>query len=245
MLFDLSFASEILRNLASASAVTIQVTLASFTLAVFFGLILFIQSQTAGRATTISLRFLSDFIRSTPLLIQLYAMYFVLPEAGIRLSPMLGGVLVLGLHYGCYAAETYRAAYFSVPEGQWEAAYALGLSRAKTGALVIFPQMLPTVVVGLGNSLIALFKESATLSAIGVMELLSQAKEIGSENFRYTEPITLAGVIYLTLSLVAAAAISAAERKFKRHARSDRDHSEIHHSPNTCRKTGNSPLTNP
>lgn len=213
---DLSFALAILPHLATAAIVTVQATVAGFALAVVFGLLLFVGQQAGNRAVARLLHVVMDFIRSTPLLVQLYTMYFVLPEFGIRLSPMTGGVLVLGLHYGCYAAETYRAAYLSVRNGQWEAAFALGLSGRQAVGLVILPQMLPVLVVGLGNSLIILFKESATLSAIGVMELLTQAKEIGAENFSYTEPITIAGLIYLVLSLLTASLVALVERRPER-----------------------------
>lgn len=207
MLFDVSFALRLIPDLAAGAVVTLQTALLGFALAVLVGLVLFLAREMAPSPIARLVGFIVEFVRSTPLLIQLYGMFFVLPDFGIRLGSMAGGILVLGLHYGCYASEIYRSALLSVPAGQWEGAHALGLSRVQAAVLVVFPQMLRTLVIGLGNSLIALFKDTASLSAIGISEILARAKEIGAENFRYTEPITLAGLFFLLLSLLTALGI--------------------------------------
>jgi len=159
---------------------------------------------------------LVEFIRSTPLLIQIFFLFFVLPEFGIVLDAFMAGVLALGLHYGAYCSEVYRAGLEAVPRGQWEAATALNLDQTTTFRDIILPQALPPVVPALGNYLIALFKETPLLSAIAVLELMQTAKIIGSETFRYTEPITLVGLFFLAMSLVSAALIRAAERMLNR-----------------------------
>lgn len=141
------------------------------------------------------LLFLWSFSKYTPVSSDLF-LFYVLPDAGIRLSPFQTGVLALGLHYSAYLAEVYRAGIDSVPEGQWEAAQALSLSKVHTFRAVILPQALPPVIPALGNYLIAMFKDTPMLSAITVLELLQTAKIIGADTFRYIEPLTLVGILF-------------------------------------------------
>jgi polar amino acid transport system permease protein len=153
-----------------------------------------------------------EFIRSTPLLIQIFFLYYVMPEFGLTMSAMLTGVVALGLHYGTYCSEVYRAGLANVPKGQWEASIALNLSTWTTFKNVILPQAIPPVVPALGNYLVALFKETPLLSVIAVMELMQTAKILGSESFRYVEPITLVGAFFLVFSLISSALIRRLER---------------------------------
>jgi len=147
---------------------------------------------------------LIEFVRSTPLLVQMYFLFYVLPQSGVQMSPLATGILALGVHYAAYCAEVYRAGIESVPRGQLEAATALNMSAWRTAVGVVLPQAIPPVVPALGNYLVAMFKDTPLLSAITVVELLQQSKIIGSTTFRYTEPLTLVGVLFLLLSLVAA-----------------------------------------
>jgi polar amino acid transport system permease protein len=155
---------------------------------------------------------LVQFFRSTPLLVQIYFLFYVLPDAGFRLNPFQTGILALGLHYSAYLAEVYRAGINSVPEGQWEAARALDLSRVHTFKSIILPQAIPPIIPALGNYLIAMFKDTPMLSAITVLELLQTAKIIGADTFRYIEPLTLVGVFFLILSLISARMIRLLEQ---------------------------------
>ena len=128
------------------------------------------------------------------------------------MDAMPTGVLALGLHYGAYCSEVYRAGLSNVPKGQWEASIALNLSSWTTFKDVILPQAIPPVVPALGNYLVALFKETPLLSVIAVLELMQTAKILGSETFRYVEPITLVGLFFLVFSLISAALIRRVER---------------------------------
>ena len=145
-------------------------------------------------------------------LLQVYFLYFVLPTIGIVLPALLVGVLALSLHYGTYVSEAYRAGIASVGEGQRNAAAALGLSPRAAFTYVVFPQAIRRSYPALGNHLIALFKETPLLSAIAIVELLQTAKIIGSETFRYNEPITIVGLILLALSLFSAGLVRRVER---------------------------------
>jgi len=110
----------------------------------------------------------------------------------------------------------YRSGFDNIPRGQWEASVALNLSQWTTFKDIIIPQVIPPIVPALGNYLVALFKEKPLLSAIAVLELMQTAKIIGSETFRYTEPITLVGAFFLLMSLVSATGIRVLERMLNR-----------------------------
>jgi polar amino acid transport system permease protein len=213
-LWDWSYTWEILPTLARASLVTIQATILGFLLAVTVGLLLAILRMSKSGWVAIPTAGFIEFIRSTPLLIQIFFVFFVFPEFGVNLSAMTAGVLAIGLHYGTYCSEVYRSGLANIPRGQWEASTALNLSGFHTFRDVIIPQAIPPVVPALGNYLVALFKETPLLSAIAVLELMQTAKILGSENFRYTEPITLVGLFFLVFSLVTAALIRQVERHF-------------------------------
>lgn len=217
MFWDWQFVGQIIPQLAQASVVTIFATFLGFIIAAFLGLAFALGRMFGPKWIAIPLIGLIEGIRSTPLLIQIFFIYFVLPEAGVSVGAMTAGVLALGLHYATYCSEVYRAGLANVPRGQWEASLALNLPTWRTFRDIIIPQAIPPVVPALGNYLVSLFKDTPLLSAIGVLELLQTAKIIGSENFRYTEPITLVGVIFLLLSLLSAVIIGFIERWLKRH----------------------------
>ncbi len=216
MIWDWGYTFEILPVLAQASVVTIQATLMGFMLAAVLGLIFAILRMSDSPSISLPAAGIVEFIRSTPLLIQIFFIYFVGPEFGVTLNALTAGILALGLHYGTYCSEVYRAGIEGVPRGQWEAATALNLGAYDTFKDIIIPQAIPPVVPALGNYLVALFKETPLLSAIAVLELMQTAKILGSQTFRYTEPITLVGLFFLVMSLVSAAGIRALERHLDR-----------------------------
>jgi len=207
-LFDVAAAWSMLPALLYAARLTLLAAILGFALALGVGLAAYLLGRRAHGFVRL--------VRGTPLLVQLYFGYYVLPSVGIRLSAMTGGVLVLGLHFGCYVAEVYRAGFAAVPRGQYEAAAALGLSRVARLRLVILPQAIRPMVPALGNYLIAIFKETPLLSALGVPEMVLRAQLIGAETFQYLEVMTLVGVIFLVISLGASALLHGLERKMAR-----------------------------
>lgn len=210
MIWDWAFAFEILPVLARAAMVSIEATLIGFALAASLGLVLaVVRIAVPWTGWTISV--LVELIRSTPLLIQIFFLYFVFPKFGVVLDGFTAGVLAIGIHYAAYCSEVYRAGFDNIPRGQWEASIALNLSAWTTFRDIIIPQAIPPIVPALGNYLVALFKETPLLSAIAVLELMQTAKIIGSETFRYTEPMTLVGLFFLAMSLVSAALIRSLE----------------------------------
>jgi polar amino acid transport system permease protein len=209
-MWDWEFALEIVPTLGRAAVVTIEATLLGFAIAASLGLLLAVV-RIAAPSSGWTISVLVELVRSTPLLIQIFFLYFVFPKFGVVLDAFTAGVLAIGIHYAAYCSEVYRAGFDNIPRGQWEAAVALNLSSWTTFRDVIIPQAIPPIVPALGNYLVALFKETPLLSAIAVLELMQTAKIIGSETFRYTEPITLVGVFFLAMSLASAALIRMVE----------------------------------
>ncbi|WP_313526264.1 ectoine/hydroxyectoine ABC transporter permease subunit EhuD [Stutzerimonas kunmingensis] len=199
--FDWHFAREILPRLLDASLTTIGIALAGFAIAVVLGLFLAIGRRSRLLWLSWPITGLIEFVRSTPLLIQVYFLFYVFPNYGLNLSAMQAGIIGIALHYACYTAEVYRAGLDAVPRSQWEAVTALNMKPWTAYRDVILPQALRPVLPALGNYLISILKDTPVLSAITVVEIMQRAKNIGSESFRYLEPITMVGLFFLILSL--------------------------------------------
>lgn len=214
-LFDWQFAWQIMPALLRAAMTTIGITLVAFALALVLGLVLAMMRRSRLRAFSWPATGVIEFIRSTPLLIQLYFLFYVLPDYGLTMSALMAGMLGLALHYACYVAEVYRAGLDSVPRGQWEAAKAMSLGPWDAYRSIVLPQAIRPIVPALGNYLIAMFKDTPVLSAITVVELMLQAKNIGSQSFRYIEPITLTGLFFLIISLVVALLVRRLEAQLR------------------------------
>ncbi|WP_372965760.1 ectoine/hydroxyectoine ABC transporter permease subunit EhuD [Marinobacter sp.] len=199
--WKLDFTWEILPRLLAAAGNTMLAAGGGYVVAVVLGLVFALAQRTPSRLLTFVVRELVEFIRSTPLLLQIFFIYYVGPQFGLRLSPWSAGLIAIGLHYAAYLSEVYRGGIESVPKGQWEAARAINLSTAKTYRRIIIPQALPPALAGMGNYLVGIFKDTPMLSVIGVAELMHAANSIGAENFRYLEPYTIVGLIFLAISL--------------------------------------------
>lgn len=204
MQWDWQFTAEILPRLISATGNTLLAAGIGYSIAAVLGLVLALAQRTPLKLLTRATQEFTDFVRSTPLVLQIFFVYYVGPEYGLSLSPWVAGMIAIGLHYGAYLSEVYRGGIESVPKGQWEACTALNLSSAQMYKRIILPQALPPSVAGMGNYLVGIFKDTPMLSVIGVAELMQTANAIGGQNYRYLEPYTIVGVIFLTISLVTA-----------------------------------------
>jgi polar amino acid transport system permease protein len=208
-----AFVHQILPDLLSGLKLTVLATALASLLSLSLGLMWALLRRSERAVTRRLVAGFIEFIRRTPLLVQLYFVFFVLPTFGLTLTPLAAGVITLGVHYSTYSSEIYRAGIGAVPIGQWEAATALDLPKAQLWRQVVLPQAIPKVLPALGNTVIAMFKETALLSAITVQELMERAKAIGTETYTYTEPLIVAGVFYFILSYTSGAAIRLWERR--------------------------------
>jgi len=209
------FALAILPRLLAATISTLLAALIGYAIAMVLGLLLALAQRATIPGLQRVIRELVEFVRSTPLVLQIFFVFYVGPQFGINLSPWVAGMIALGLHYSCYLSEVYRAGIDAVPRGQWEACKALNLSVRRTYLGIIFPQALATAVPGMGNYLVGILKDTPMLSVIGVAELMHAANAIGSQNYRYLEPFTLVGLIFLFISLPTAGLVRLFERRLR------------------------------
>ncbi len=209
------FAWEILPRLLVATGYTLMAAGIGYAIAVVLGLVFALAQRTPSRVLTLVVREVIEFIRSTPLVLQIFFVFYVGPQFGLRLSPWTAGMIAIGLHYAAYLSEVYRGGLESVPKGQWEAATSLNLSTSRTYFRIIIPQALPPSLAGMGNYLVGIFKDTPMLSVIGVAELMHTATAIGSETYRFLEPYTMVGVIFLALSLPTAAGMRLFEARVR------------------------------
>lgn len=181
---------------------TIPLTVASFTL----GLVIAIFTALARISSITPLRWLAKFfisiIRGTPLLLQLFMIFYGLPSFGIVLDPWPSAIIAFSLNVGGYAAETIRAAILSIPKGQWEAASTIGLTRNQALIRIILPQAARVAIPPLSNTLISLVKDTSLASVVLVTEIFRVAQEIAAPTFEFFTMYAVAGIYYWVLSQV-------------------------------------------
>jgi len=207
--WDHAFA--VLPQLFDGFRYTLLATVLGTLIALVLGLVVAIIRRSAPRLISTPFTWVVEFIRMTPLVVQLVF-------ANLVLSPYMEstlsiGIWVLGIHYTTYMAEVYRAGIDSVPKGQWEAATALSLPRMRTWRSVVVPQAIRNTLPALGNYAISMFKETPFLVVIYVGEMVRNAQTYGGDTFRYTEAITLAGLIFLAASYPTSLLIRRLEKK--------------------------------
>ncbi|CAL9295969.1 ectoine/hydroxyectoine ABC transporter permease subunit EhuD [Streptomyces griseoincarnatus] len=193
--------------------VTLQVLAIGSVISFVLGLVWALLMRVPSRWVTWPVGTVTEFVRNTPLLVQLFFLFYVMPEWGLTLSALTTGVIGIGLHYSTYTMQVYRAGIEAVPVGQWEAATALNLPMRRTWTAVILPQAVRRVVPALGNYVIAMLKDTPILMAITVLEMLGEAQLFARETFQFTEPLTVIGVAFIVISYLASLALRALERR--------------------------------
>ena len=214
MEWDWNVAMDVMPRLAAGLVVTVQATFVGALLAYVLGLFVAILKMSRVASVRVVTYWTSEFIRRTPLLVQLYFLFYVLPDIGIFLSPFMAGVIGLGLHFSTYTSEVFRAGIENVPKGQWDAARALNYSPVQTWKDVILPQAIPPMIPPLANYLITMFKETPLLAAITVVELFNAANIYSNSHYKYLEPMTLVGLFFLLVSVPSAIAAIKLEKRF-------------------------------
>ncbi len=212
--WDWAFVWSLVPEMLDALAVTAYCTVYGFVVAVVLGFFLALGRRSDHRWIRWPATAFIEFIRSTPLLVQLYFLYFGLSAAtGFNFTSNQALIVGLGVHYATYCSEAYRAGINSVPTGQWEAATAMNLRPVTTWTRVIVPQAIPNALPALGNYLVAGFKDAPLGFAINVTGLMFFATTIRAREFRPIEPFLLIGVGFLLVSIPAAWLIRRLERR--------------------------------
>lgn len=156
-----------------------------------------------------------EFVRGTPILVQLYIVYYGLPSLGIEFPDVLAGIITLSLNSAAYVAEIIRAGISAVDKGQMEAARSLGMSNAQAMRHIIIPQAFKNILPALGNEFIVVVKESSIVSVIGIHELMYNADTVRGNTFRPFEPLIIAALLYFVMTFTLSKVLGVVERRMK------------------------------
>lgn len=184
-----------------ATLVTLTLSIVSMILAIILGSILAIMRIFGPKSISIAATSFIEIIRGTPLLIQLFIIFYALPSIGIKLSPMLAAILGLGINYAAYEAENYRAGLLAIARGQMEAALSLGMGRRQALRYIILPQSFKIVIPPVTNDFISLLKDSSLVSVITMVELTKVYNQVAATYFDYLGTGIIVAIIYLLIGL--------------------------------------------
>ena len=196
---------------------TIPVSLASFAIGLAIALVMALMRLSANPVVSFVARAYISVIRGTPLLVQLFVIFYGLPTLGVTLSPWPSAIIAFSLNVGGYAAEVIRAAILSVPKGQWEAGYTIGMSRITTLRRLILPQAARVSVPPLSNTFISLVKDTSLASLILVTELFRRAQEIAAFSQEFLLVYIEAALVYWVFCLVLSSGQTRLERRLDRY----------------------------
>ncbi|CAH0442619.1 ectoine/hydroxyectoine ABC transporter permease subunit EhuD [Ralstonia pseudosolanacearum] len=194
-------AQEFLPILLQGAVVTVEVTVLSFLLSSVIGLALALMRLSPIKAVSAAGATIVNIIRGLPIIVQLFYIYFVLPDVGIQLTAFQAGVIGLGIAYSAYQAENFRAGIEAVDPGQREAAQAMGMRGALIMRRVILPQAFRIALPPYGNTLVMMLKDSSLVSTITVAEMTRAGQLIASSTFQNMTVYTLVALLYLLMSL--------------------------------------------
>ena len=214
-MFSLSDVIAFLPPLLQGAWLTIVVSVLSFVLALIVGLVIGV----ARMSPLAPLRFVTAFyiqvIRGTPLLLQLFFIYYVLPYNGVVLSPFVSAVIGLTANYAAYMAEIFRSGIQAIHKGQWEAGAATGMSKRLLMRRIILPQAIRIIIPSLGNNFVSIFKDSALVSVITMRDLMFSGQLLASATFKHFEIYAMVAAIYLAISYPAAMLVEWIERRLE------------------------------
>jgi polar amino acid transport system permease protein len=213
---SLSDVSNMLPTLLGGLRITVLATFVIMALALVAGL----PVALARMSSNAFLRSIStvyvQVLRGTPVLLQLFVLYYVLPFAGIKLDPWAAGIAGMTLAYAAYLSEIYRSGIQAVDRGQTEAALSLGMSRVQVMGLIVLPQAIRIIIPPIGNTFIGLFKDTSLLSILTIRELMFEGQRLAATNFRYITIFSLIAVLYLLVCWPSAAIVERLEQRLKR-----------------------------
>jgi len=213
---DFSFLSKYQMFFIEGAQYTVIIAFFTVLLGSLFGLFLSLLKLSNNKIFKFIAAAYIEFIRGTPILVQLYIIYYGLPVIGIELPDMLAGVVTLSINSSAYVAEIIRAGINAVDKGQMEAARSLGMSNAMAMRLIIIPQAFKNILPALGNEFITIIKESSIVSVIGIGELMYKADTVRGNTALPFEPLIVAAIIYFILTFSLSKLLGMAEGRLKR-----------------------------
>jgi cystine transport system permease protein len=197
---------------------TVPLTLASFAIGLALAFIVALVRLFGPKWAVAAVRFYVWLFRGSPLLVQLFVIFYGLPNVGIVLDPLTAAIIGFSLNVGAYNSEVIRGVIESIPKGQWEAAYSMGMTREQALRRAILPQAARVALPPLSNSFIALVKDTSLAAVLTVPEVFQAAQRIASVTYEPLILYTEAALVYLLFSSVLSSAQVRLERKFGRHA---------------------------
>ena len=212
----MSFVLEMMPYLLSGAVTTVKLSVEAMAIALVLGLAIALMRLSRSRSLQIFATAYVEFIRGTPLLVQLFIIYYGLPQYGIRLDAFTAGVSGLALNYSAYLAEVYRSGILAVDKGQWEAGNSIGLSRVALMSYVILPQAFRIILPPVGNYFISMLKDSALAATVSVVELMRAAQLRVAITFRAMDIYLLVAVIYFIMSYPCSLIIRQLEKTMSR-----------------------------
>ncbi|MHB1414428.1 MAG: amino acid ABC transporter permease [Chloroflexota bacterium] len=213
---DLSFLQSILPQLLAGAWITIQLTVFAIGAGVVLGLVLALLRISKSPILSAPALAYIEFFRGTPLLVQIFMIYFGLGSLGVNIPDFFSGFLALSLNSAAYNAEIFRAGIQSISKGQMEASRSLGLSYTQSMAFVIIPQAFRFCLPPLGNEFIALLKDSSLVAIIGISDLMRVGREINGRTLRSIEVFGYVAIVYLMMTLPLSQLVNQIERRMKK-----------------------------
>jgi polar amino acid transport system permease protein len=215
MRFDWSAIPEMMPALLTGLRVTVLLTFVIMGIALIAALPIALARMSSRRWLRFPSTIYVQVLRGTPVLLQLFYRYYVLPFAGIELNAWTAGIIGMSAAYSAYLSEIYRAGIEAVDRGQTEAALALGMSRVQVMRIVVLPQAFRIVIPPIGNMFVGLFKDTSLLSILTIRELMFQGQLLAATNFRHITIFTVIAILYLAVCWPSAAIIDRLEQKLK------------------------------
>ena len=199
MEFDPSYMWGAMPRLLEGAVITLQLVVAALVLSVVLATALTVMRASAIRPLGMAVNVYISFVRGTPLLVQLFLVFYVLPVIGLDFAPLTAGIITLGFNSAAYSAEIMRGGLAALPKGQWEAARSLGLGPVAIWGRVILPQMFHLITPPLVNEFTLVIKTSPLVSVITVVEIMRIAQQIYNANFRPIEVLVGAAISYFVI----------------------------------------------
>ncbi|WP_017413564.1 amino acid ABC transporter permease [Clostridium tunisiense] len=212
---DFSFLGKYYKFFLEGTQYTVLIAFFTVILGTILGLFLSLMKLSKNKILKLIASTYIEFVRGTPILVQLYIVYYGMPALGIDLPDMLAGIVTLSINSGAYVAEIIRAGINAVDKGQMEAGRSLGMTSAMTMRLIIIPQAFKNILPALGNEFITIIKESSIVSVIGIGELMYKADTVRGNTALPFEPLIVAAVIYFLLTFTLSKILGSLERRLK------------------------------